>query len=219
MTHKILALSIITLFLFSCAGMQIEKKPEEVLFPPPKEKLPTEVQKQKSLAVFEEILELTLEEDRQAQVPKMEVAYRRIIDEYPDSVLAGESFLRLIMLSLDDYSPPKIQEAEDLYQEFLKKYPDSSVRLTVEDTIARFYYKNYLWQKLLEFCTPRVKEYISTGKLNGPFFLFLFTEANFNLGDLIEAEKGYKIIRELFPSATEALIANDRLEEIKMKKR
>ncbi|MBI4823453.1 MAG: tetratricopeptide repeat protein [Nitrospirae bacterium] len=218
MTHKLLALSIIALFLFSCRGMQIEKKPEELLLPE-KEKLSPEVQQEKSMEVFEEILELTLEEDRQAQVPKMEIAYKRIISEYPDSVLAGESYLRLIMINLNDYAPPKIQEAEEIYQEFLRKYPNSSLRLTIEDTIARFYYKNYLWQKLFEFCTPQVREFVKSGRLNSPFFLFLFSEANFNLGDLIEAEKGFKIIRELFPSSTEAIIANDRLKEIKIKKR
>lgn len=210
----------VAILLFSCSSTLPEKKPLAEVAPLSLvEKLPPPEQDLRAQKVFEEILEMTLEEERSDVLPKMEVAYLKIINEYPDSSFAEESYMRLIILNLNDYIPPRIEEAERLYQEFLRKYPLSFQKFAIGDTIVRFYYRQQLWQKLLEFTTPEVKTYIETGKLRGPFFLFLYSEALFNLNELFEAEKGYKIIRELFPSSAEAVISNDRLKEIGLKKR
>ncbi|MDP2166785.1 MAG: hypothetical protein Q8J64_00450 [Thermodesulfovibrionales bacterium] len=210
--------------MLSCAGAPPappEAKPAPVLEPAlPKEKLPQlpiEEQNQRSMEIFEEILEMTAGGDREAALPMMMAGYQRIINEFPDTPLAQDSYWRLIKMNLDDHQPPGIEDAERLRREFMKKYPGSNLTLAIDDTLVRAYYQHHLWQKLLEFTTPAAREYIKTGNLRGPFFLFLYTEAKLNLGDLTEAEKGYRIIIELFPGTSEAAISQKRLEGIKEK--
>ncbi|MEK7333505.1 MAG: hypothetical protein AAB017_09025, partial [Nitrospirota bacterium] len=81
------------------------------------------------------------------------------------------------------------------------------------------YYANKMWDRLLRIFTPHVKKFIATWKLDRPYHLFMFSEAKFNLGDLIEAEKGYKIVIEFFPKTTEGETSKKRLEEIKKLKK
>jgi hypothetical protein len=42
----------------------------------------------------------------------------------------------------------------------------------------------------------------------------MYAEANFNLGNFKEAEKGYKIVMDLFPKLNESKKSMARLEEI-----
>ncbi len=207
------------LALFSCAPSE-KKPPVEV--PPPQPavvKLPFEVQEERSMRVFEEILELTADVDRLTVLPELKAGFYKIINEYPDSRLAPESYMRLIVMALRDYIPPRVEEAEMLYHEFLKKHPAAGQRIGIDDVMIRFFYKNQLWEKLLEYTTPVIRAYLSTGNLRGPFYMFLYSEAKLHIGDTVEAEKGYKIVVEKFPRTAESLVAKDRLEEIKLKKR
>jgi|Deesub1362A_J573_1020465.scaffolds.fasta_scaffold00027_9 tetratricopeptide (TPR) repeat protein len=205
----------IMILVLSCAAVPRKEVVTPEVPPPPEKKLPIAEQEKKSWQTYEEILNMTANVDRRTILPQMEAGYWKIINEYPDTYLAQESYLRLITMNLEDYSPPKIEKAEKLYKEFVEKYPDSRVKMFIDDIMARFYYNSRLWEKLLDFCTPHVKEYLKTGTLKTPLFLFFYSEAKFNLDDLKEAEKGYKIIRRLFPKSMEARISKKRLEEIK----
>jgi hypothetical protein len=49
--------------------------------------------------------------------------------------------------------------------------------------------------------------------------MFYYAEAKFNLEDLVEAEKAYRIVTRLFPGSHEARIAKEQIREINMSKR
>jgi len=122
------------------------------------------------------------------------------------------------MLYVDDYSPPDYEKAEPLYYEFLEKYSESPLRGFVDETLGKSYYRDAEWNKLLRLCTPAVKEYIEKGKRPRPALIFMYSEANFHMGNWVEAEKGYKIVIKLFPKLKESMKAEAMLKVIKKKK-
>jgi tetratricopeptide (TPR) repeat protein len=206
---------LIAVLLSSCAAplktMEIEKPPVE----PEKKYVPTE-QETKSLEVFTEILEvIEATNDRQSAIPKIEELYTRIIREYPEAPLAQESYWKLITIYVEDYSPPQYDKAEARYHEFLEKYPQSILRGMIDDTLGKSYYKSGDWKKLLELCTPAFKGYIEEGKQPRPTLLFMYSEANYHLGNFEEAEKGYEIVAEQFPKLSEGMMSKKILEKIK----
>lgn len=221
--RNFLPIHIILLILFSaCATTSktatIATAEEERVPPQTKESLSHSEQDAKALEAFKRILTLTEEASREAILPQIEVAYLEIIREYPDSSIVQESYWRLVLIYVDESIPPRYDEAERLYNEFIKKYPKSQTRSIIEDTLSKNYYNNGEWDRLLRLYIPSVREYIKTGKLDRPHSLFMYSEAKFNLGDLIEAEKGYKIVITLFPNSAEAVTSKSRLEEIKKKR-
>lgn len=210
----------LTAFLFlihACvtAPQKAEEKkiaPEIQITP---EKLSLEEQSKKALDTFNKILILTEDAtDRQAILPQMEAMYEEVINNYPDAPLVEESYWRLISINMEEFKPPRVDKAERLYQDFLKKYPESPLKIYMEHTFGRFYHTNKMWDKLLRLFTPQVKKFIKTGKLDSSYPLFMYSEAKFNLGDFVEAEKGYKIVIEFFPKTGEGETAKKRLKEI-----
>lgn len=220
MKHGLLFLTVVLLAVtIACAPAVVKEQPPPETEKPavPEGKLSPKEQDERAMEVFEEILELTTNPERQTVVARMESLYKEIIVVYPNSQFAPESYYRLIKINLDDFTPPKVTEAKELYKEFTEKYPGSGLKPAINDTIARSYYNNGLWEELLEFCTPAVKDYIKTGSLNGPFFMFLYSEAKFMLGDMAEAAKGYRIVTRMFPNSSEARLSKNRLEDIEKK--
>lgn len=208
---KILIFIMLTTLVFSCAPEA--KRPEAI-----KPSLPKEEQEKRALDVFNRILEITETGSREELLPRLESAYLEIINNYPEVPLAQESYWRLIVMYTRDYNPPKIEEAEKLFNNFINTYPDSPFRKDTEDTMVRFYYNQKAWQKLIDLQIPYIREYIKTGELRTPVHLFYYSEAKFGLGDIKEAEKGYRTIITLFPHSSEAMVSKKRLEEISMKK-
>ncbi len=196
------------IFLLSaCATAPVEKAKEALI--------PAE-QDAKALAAFNEILSISQASDsRQAVLPQIEKIYNEIITKYPEASLAQESYWRLIAIYVNDYNPPAYEKAEALYNEFFKKYPESDLRGFIDETLGTSYYKNAEWDKLLKVCLPSYRKYIEEGKRPRPSLIFMYSEANFNLGNFTEAEKGYKIVIEMFPRLSESIKAKERLEEIK----
>jgi len=178
----------------------------------------TSDREKKAYEIFNEILTLTETTDTKTVLPQIEALYLRIIKEYPDTALAQESYWRLVLLYVDKYTPPKYEKAEDLYSEFLKKYPGSVIRNLIEDTLSKSYYKNEKWDRLSKLYSYVVKEFGEKGKLSNPNPMFMYAEAKFNLGDLAEAGKAYKIVIEQFPTSGRATTAKARLEDIKNRK-
>lgn len=213
--------SILLILFSACATTSkittVAKAEEERVPPQTKALLSPSEQDAKALEAFKRILTLTEEAPREAILPQIEVAYLEIIREYPDSSIAQESYWRLVLIYVDESIPPRYDEAERLYNEFIKKYPKLQTRSMIEDTLSKNYYNNGEWDRLLRLYIPPVREYINTGKLDRPHSLFMYSEAKLNLGDLIEAEKGYKIVIALFPNSAEAVTSKSRLEEIKKK--
>ncbi|MEW6107912.1 MAG: hypothetical protein AB1632_01905 [Nitrospirota bacterium] len=176
--------------------------------------LSIEEQNKEALETFKKILGLTENSDRISVLPQIETAYMDIINKYPQAQLTQECHWRLMSVYLSEYNPPAFEKAEHLRSEFIKKYPESTQRSIIEDTLADGYYKNAKWEKLLRFYTPVIRQFVEKGVLMRPGEMFMYSEAKFKLGDLVESEKGYKIVIGLFPGTKEALKSKERLEEI-----
>jgi tetratricopeptide (TPR) repeat protein len=205
---SIYIISIIFL-LSACATAPVEKT-KKVLTPAEQE---TE-----SLEVFNKILTISRSsDDRQAMLPEMEETYAQLIKDYPDTPLAQESHWRLIIIYVNDYSPPLYEKAEALYSVFLENYPQSVLRGLIDRTLGISYYKNAEWERLLKFSAPAFKKYTEEGKDPRPFLVLMYAEASFRLGNFEEAEKGYKIVIEHFPELNENKRAKARLQEIRKK--
>lgn len=200
-----------TIFLITFVACAPPVKREEAPVPVV---LSREEQEKRSLEAFNKILEILESSPREEVLQKVEEIYLDIINNYPEAPLAQESYSRLIILYTKDYTPPKIDDADRLYTRFLKLYPDSPFRKEIEQTLTRFYYDKKLWDKLLNIQIPYIRDYIKTGELKTPVHLFYYSEAKFGLGDLKEAEKGFRTITVLFPESPEAKLSKKRLEEI-----
>ncbi|MDA8168752.1 MAG: hypothetical protein M0Z59_03520 [Nitrospiraceae bacterium] len=212
-------LLVLPVLMVSCAG-QVKKAPP----PPapaagkPESRLPKAEQEKLAFKAFNNILNLTVDKPRQQILPDLEKAYHDIINNYPDTYIAQESYLHLIEMDLDDFNPRRIDDAMHLYREYEQRYPDFKFGAVIQDKLARFFYENRLWGDLMQIIRPTIANYIKTGKINGPFFLFLYAEDKLNTGDRVEAEKGYKTVIQYFSASTEARLSRGRLEEMKKKK-
>ena len=171
-----------------------------------------------ALALFQQAYETLGKGNRAEAVPEMERLYREIIDRYPRAALAQEAYWRLILICLRDYSPPAFDKAEELHMRFLALHPDSHFRAEIDNTLTESYGKNKQWERMLRMYTPAVRKYIETGKLAQARDMFMYAEAKYGLNDLVEAEKGYKIVIALFPRTRESSLAAERIKEIKGKK-
>jgi outer membrane protein assembly factor BamD (BamD/ComL family) len=216
LSHKGFFLLLIIFSVLSCApDISIRKKT-----PPVQEKQPLTVQEQQneSLKIFKRILEVrkstkTLEE----AIRKIEPMYLEIIEKYPQAPLAQESCLRLIELYLRDYTPPAIEKAENIYKTFMERYPQSRLRATIERTLTKFFYSRKMWKRIIELHRERIKSFIETGNIDDPYYLFVFSEARYNTGNISEAVKGYKWIIKKFPDSHDAKLSERRLKEILLK--
>jgi hypothetical protein len=180
--------------------------------------LSVEEQNSAAFEAFNRILELAGERERAGILPELEAAYRDIIRRYPEAHLAQESHLRLMLLYLTDFNPPAFAKAESLRDEFVLRYPDSPLRGILDRTLAESYHKHEQWERLLRFYTPSIRQSIETGGFTRVFDIFMYAEAKFGLNDLVEAEKGYKIVISVFSETREGSLAKKRLEEIQTKK-
>ncbi len=174
-------------------------------------------QKKKSIEVFTEILKVTSSAtERKEVLPKVEKMYKKIIAEYPETGLAHESYWRLITIYAEDYSPPEYEKIEQLYSEFLLKYPRSHMRQSIENTMAKSYFDNGKWEKLLALTKPFIDNYKEKETMANPYTMFYYAEANYYLKNFDEARRIYIIIEEKFPNIkTENKWSKVRLKELK----
>jgi tetratricopeptide (TPR) repeat protein len=171
-------------------------------------------QNKEAFKEFEKILDMTENAERSSILPRIEAAYYDIIRRYPEASLAQESYWRIMLIYMRDYNPPAFEKAEALREEFVKKHPDSRLRDTIDNTLGEGYYSHAQWDKLLRFYNPSIKRSIETGKFTRANDIFMYSEAKFNLNDLEEAAKGYRIIIATFPDTRVSALAQKRLEEI-----
>ncbi len=94
--------------------------------------LSPEEQDKKAYEILNQILELSSGMKRQSNLPQMKELYRDIIEKYPESYLAQESYLRLIIIAREEKTAAGDARAEQLYQEFLVRYPNSRMRRILE---------------------------------------------------------------------------------------
>lgn len=174
------------------------------------------MQERESLKVFGEILDvIESTSDRKSILPKIEELYGRIIREYPEAPLAQESYWKLLTIYVEEYSPPAYEKAETLYNDFISSHPKSILKGFMVETLGKSYYKNTRWDQLLEISAPVFREYIEQKKKTPASILFMYSEANYNLGNIAEAEKGYEIVAGRFPKLHEGKKSKSMLEKIK----
>jgi hypothetical protein len=187
--------------------------------PPPEavKKEPTRTENEKkSLETFAEILHITRStNDRQSILPRIESLYTQIINDYPETPLAQESYWRLITICLNDYSPPDYEKATALYKAFIRKFTHSSVRRFIEDDMGRSYMKHDEWNRLLTLSAPAYRKYIDEGIVPRPSLIYMYAEANFALGNVYEAEKAYEAVTDMFPGLHVGRKSAKRLEKIR----
>jgi tetratricopeptide (TPR) repeat protein len=169
----------------------------------------------KSLDIFNEIFAITRSgRDRQSILPKIEALYMEIIKKYPETPLAQESHWRLINIYINDYSPPDYDKAEIVYHDFLKNNHDSPLKGVVEDTLGRSYVKHAEWNRLLTLSSPSFSGYVEKKITPKASLMFMYAEANYNLGNIEQAEKAYLIVSDLFPELRVGKKSKTMIEEI-----
>lgn len=173
-------------------------------------------QEDRAFEEFEKVLKIIESSDRASALPRIEAAYRNVMNKFPGSKAAQESYWRLLSLYVNDYNPPHYEEAEDLYADFGATYPESPYRSLLEETLTGSYYRNAQWEKLLSFYTPVIRKFIETGSLQSSEAMFLYSEAKLNLRDFSEAGKGYRIIISFFPDSKESMKARQRLKQLEI---
>lgn len=194
------------LFLLSCSlGPTVPPKPS------------VDEQEKLSMIKFEEVLEATANLPHDETRALVREGFFEIIEKYPDSYIAEESYFRLILSYLEDFYPPEEKRAEELYREYFQKYQNPKLGNVINQTMARFYYRTGNWKKLVAFTVPYLRDYVKTGKLSNPLFIFFYSEAKFNMNDLKEARNGYNTLIRHFPGSHEAKISKDRLNVIQSK--
>ncbi|MBI5663488.1 MAG: hypothetical protein HZC49_00140 [Nitrospirae bacterium] len=216
--HLLLPAFIVVL-IYSCAAApkKAETEKAEEIKPSTETKMapaPT-LEETKSLELFTSVLELIEStDDRKTVLPKIEELYENIIRDYPQAPLAQESYWKLITIYVEDYSPPAYDKVEIKYNEFLEKYPQSYIKGFIDDTLSNSYYKNAEWNRLLKLASPVYHEYLEKGKQPRASMIFMYSEANYNLGNTEEAVKGYKIVSEMFPKLIVGIKSKQMLEKI-----
>jgi len=170
----------------------------------------------KSLEIFTEILEVSRSaRDRQSVLPQLEALYTQLIRNFPETPLAQESHWKLINIFVNEYSPPDYDKAEKFYRDFLKKYHDSPLRGVVEDTLGRSYMKHAEWSRLLTLCSSSYSGFVENKITPKASLMFMYAEANYNLGNIEQAEKAYSIVSGLFPELSVGKKSKSMIEEIR----
>lgn len=140
MKGKVLAGLTLVLLLgivAGCAQKPAEMRQKSLESPAPVQQLTLAEQDTRAYEILEEILQLTDTFYRQENIPQIKVLYREIIETCPDTGVAQESFLRLVLLAKEEKTAAGDAEATQLYREFLERYPDSRLRPIIETELAR----------------------------------------------------------------------------------
>jgi hypothetical protein len=197
--------SVVVMLLASCTTMNKESQqtlPHETSSSDriKENKIRTEEEK-KSFDIFKEIFSKTRSgRDRQSVLPEIEALYMQIIRDYPETPLAQESHWKLINIYVREYAPPDYGRAEMLYHDFLTKYHNSPLKGVVADTLGRSYVKHGEWSRLLTLCSPSYRGYVDKKITPRASLMFMYAEANYNLGNMEQAENAYSLIIDLFPN-------------------
>ena len=203
------------LLLWSAFVLSCVPPPEVGVSPErPVVSMPPQEQEEKSFEVFESMLEETTGKSIEEKTPVLDAGYRDIIRNYPDSFLAEESYLRLMLLNLENYDPPRVEEAERVYREYFRIYPAPRLNNAMNDSLARIYYTYGYWDRLAAFCVPMVKRYLEGRAASDALYLFYYSEAKLRLGEPGEAAKGYVLLQRQFGKGELGRQSADRLKAI-----
>jgi tetratricopeptide (TPR) repeat protein len=189
--------------------------PESHLTVEPPPPLPIEKQEELAYNTFNEMLEMTANRPRKEVLPELVAGYETIIKESPDTYLAEESHYRLIIHYFEDPRPPQVEKAENVYRQYFERYKEPKLGYVINVTMARLYYNYAMWDRLSDFLIPFVRDFVVTGKIVNPVFLFYYSEAKFFLKDYDEAARGYRLLIREKPANMELDVARKRLQDIR----
>ncbi len=194
---SILLTILVSVFILTACATAPDKKSREPIV----STVPVEEQKVGAMKKFNAILNVKSSPDNKvAALERKEQLYHELISDYPDAPLTQEVFWQLMQLYIKEYKPPAYEKAEELYEMFISTYPKSVFRGLVDKELGYSYYKNEVWQSLLEMSAPIYKEYIDSGVIPAwKPMIFMYGEANFQLGNRDEAKKAFLIVQEKFP--------------------
>jgi len=212
----ILTAAIMSMALFY--GCQTTRPSATVEQPPAVEKkpaLPIEQQEQLATKTFNDMLDMTGEQPRKEVLPQLVAGYQKIIEEAPDTYLAEESHLRLIIHYFEDPETPQVEKAEEVYRQYFERYKNPKLGPGINATMARLYYNYKMWDRLASFMVPFVKQYVETGKIADKLYLFYYSESKFQLKEYVEAARGYRLMIRENPPGMELDFARRRLVEIR----
>ncbi len=189
----------------------------------PKEKRPPQVpqatveeQQKKAMKVFQKVLEISEQKGPTPEALQEKIALlRQMPERYPDAPISQEAYWHIINIYLKQFYPPKVEEAERTYREFLRRYPNSPIKAAIESTFNLFYFQHRMWDKLERMHRHRIKQFIETGRIDSPFYFYMYSLAKMNLGELDEAEKGFKWIILKYPTTQAAKDAKRQLKKLK----
>jgi TolA-binding protein len=201
---------ITCLGLLACAAIENQK------VPPPAERKPTvQEQKEASLNLFKKVLKVAEEKGDTPEGLEERIALlKEMAQKYPEAPLSQEAYWHIINIYLNKFYPPKVKEAEQAYRQFLQLFPDSPMKNAIESTFNLFYFQHKMWDKLEKLHRARIKKFIETGRIDSPFYFYMYSLAKMNLGDLDEAEKGFKWIILKYPNTQAAKDAKRQLNNL-----
>jgi hypothetical protein len=176
--------------------------------------LSIEEQDKKSQEAYANILEMTAWVERHTILPQMEEKYEQLIEDYPDSYFAEESYYRLMKMYMYDYSPPDVDKAEEWYREYFRHFKNPRLKNLFNDTVVRFYFQFQHWDRLLSFLDPVIRQYYEGKRTDGPLYLLFYSIAKQKRGAIEEARNGFKTIIERFDGSHEATVAKDMLNKL-----
>ncbi len=210
---RVAAVIIAVTLFFGCAPVQ---RPSKV---PGPARLTPEQQKAEALNLFKKVLEVAeTKGDSPDGLQERVQLLKEMARRYPDAPLSQEAYWHIINIYLNKYYPPRIEEAERTYQEFLRLYPVSPMKNAIESTLNLFYFQHKMWDKLVQLHRERIKHFIATGTIDSPFYFYMYSLAKMNLGQLDEAEKGFKWIILKYPNTQAAKDSKRQLKKLQKMK-
>jgi len=209
----LIALALAAL-LTSCASPSKRDIKEPVSEPArsAQKELTVDEQNEAAFEVFQEMYEMSGTLSQEELVTVRLEQYDRIINNYPKAGLAQEAHWKKVRIYLRDVDPPALADAERTYDHFAANYPDSVLMQEVQNELIRFYVKKKMWESLLRFTAPIVKE---NREQPLPMPFYYYGEASYQLGRKEEAKVSFEMAVERIPKRSYLYkMTVDRLVEL-----
>ncbi|MDX1775926.1 MAG: hypothetical protein R3297_05045 [Desulfobulbales bacterium] len=130
-------LVFLTILVTGCAQKQVGREEPGVMDREPVQELSLAEQNKRAFDIFRQILPLSESPEREKNIPEIKALYREIIAKYPQTRLAQESYLRLVILAKEAGTVAGDAEAQRIAAEFLVNYPESKLKRIIVNEAAR----------------------------------------------------------------------------------
>lgn len=207
--RRLLVFLAIAILTASCAIKPATPPPTTLPVAPP-----AKVIEQKALESYVELQNLSMTMPQEQYLPRLEEGLKNIMQQYPETYLAEESYYHLINKYLNTFDPPRIEDAEDMYVQYFKAYEKPKLGPAINRIVADFYYTYGHWERLAAFCVPFVKSFLESVGTDDTLYVLYYADAKFNLKDYEEARRGYVYLINRARDQWTIDISNKRLRDI-----